>query len=110
MSLKIQRNIANETQLPWFSAACHEQSRNTLWHIATVAASCHDSRLLRSQAGRKDFTVGAVIFGDAICKVDDFSVRRPTRRCSAAFGIGDQTRGGAICVHDEYLIAVAAAV
>ena len=25
MSRKIQRNIASETQLPWFSAVCHEQ-------------------------------------------------------------------------------------
>src|SRR6266852_5604874 len=65
---------------------------------------------LHSQWGRKDFTIGAVIFLNAVCKVDRFSVGRPARRCCAPFRVRDQTRVGAIRVHDEYLVAVPPAV
>ena len=77
------------------------------WYAGCKFRSC---RSLHSQYGRKDFTIVAVIFGNAIGKIDGFAVRRSARRCSAAFRIRNQPWIGAIGIHHKYLIAMATAV
>src|SRR6266487_3591203 len=77
----------------------------------------HSRRVLRRsslsigwQPGCENFAVRAVIFRNAVRKVDHLPVRRPSRRCSTAFRIRDKPRLGTTRVHDENLVAMATSV